>query len=109
MNRVNSWVVDLRHLLTPAGQLAPDLTGRARILAEFWAEIVSQATLFDEPTTILCRRRPQHRGCKTSLFLCFDETMEGVTWECPRCHDHGIIRRWQGMFWDHSELTENLS
>jgi hypothetical protein len=106
---IKSWVIDLQHFLDSSGVLAPDLPRRARILAEFWSEIVSQATLFDEPTTIRCRRRPRHRLCAELLFLSFDETMEAVLWHCPSCNDHGTIRGWQGTFWDHSDLTENLT
>jgi hypothetical protein len=105
----NTWVVDLQHFLHASGTLTPDLPPRARLAAEFWTQIVSQATLFDEPTTILCRRRPQRRPCAAQLYLTFDDTMEAVLWCCPSCHDNGAIRGWQGTFWDHSELTEQLS
>ena len=102
----NNWIVDLGHFLNATGALALKLLRRARTLAEFWAEIVSQATLFDEPTTIRCRRRPRHRACATVLYVTFDDTMDAALWECPQCHDGGAIRGWQGTFWDHSELTE---
>ena len=46
----NTWIVDLKNFVNASGAVAMKLPGRGRMLAEFWAEIVSQATLFDEPT-----------------------------------------------------------
>ena len=74
----NTWIVDLKNFVNASGAVAMKLPGRGRMLAEFWAEIVSQATLFDEPTTIRCRRRPGHRPCRTVLDVIFDDTMDAV-------------------------------
>jgi hypothetical protein len=49
--------VHLPHLLKPNGTLAP-LTGPGLNLAKYWTEIVAQASNYDEPTTLRCRRRP---------------------------------------------------
>jgi hypothetical protein len=53
----NTWIVDLRHYLTSAGTLA-ELPRPARILAEYWTEIVAQESNFAAPTALRCRRRP---------------------------------------------------
>ena len=53
----NYWSVDLRHYLLPEGKPAR-LSPRGRRLFEYWTEIISQATQYDDPTTLLCRRRP---------------------------------------------------
>jgi hypothetical protein len=99
----NTWVVDLRHYLTPAGTLAPELRGQGRRLAEYWAEIVAQASNFDEPITARCRRRAAHRLCSGTLDIDFDEDSSGIIWRCPVCGDNGIIRGWQGSIWDNSD------
>jgi hypothetical protein len=53
----NTWIIDLRDYLTPAGALAAELPARARILAEYFASIVVDATTnLDDPPTVQCRR-----------------------------------------------------
>ena len=54
---IKSWNIDLRHFLMPDGKVAP-LPPRGRRLFDYWTEIVSQATQYDDPTTLRCRRRP---------------------------------------------------
>lgn len=105
----DTWIVDLRQYLTHSGAVAEDLPSRARILAQFWTQIVSQATLYDEPTTLQCRRRPGRRACGGLLYITFDETLEVVLWHCPKCQDNGAIRGWQGTFWDHGDLPDDFS
>jgi len=53
----NYWSVHLPHLLEPNGTLAP-LTGRGLRLAQYWTQIVAQASNYDERATPRCRRRP---------------------------------------------------
>jgi hypothetical protein len=58
----NTWIVDLQHYLTPTGAMAP-VPSRARLLAEYFASIVVDATTnLDDPPTLRCRRRPGHRN-----------------------------------------------
>jgi hypothetical protein len=102
----NSWVVDLRHFLTPAGALAA-LPRPARALAEYWTQIVAQGSLFGEPVTLRCRRRPARRPCTGTLDIGLDLDLDGIVWCCPVCGDNGIISGWQGTFWDNSELAES--
>jgi len=104
---VDMWVVDLRHFLTPAGALA-ELPRPARVLAEYWVQIVAQGSLFGEPVTLRCRRRPGRRACAGTLNIGLDLDLDGLLWRCPVCGDNGIIHGWQGTFWDNSELLEPL-
>lgn len=99
----DTWIVDLRHYLTPAGALltAPKL---ARKLAEYFADIVAQGSNYDEPITQRCRRRPQRRACTGVLEIRPDTDLDGMVWHCPICGDNGIIRGWQGTFWDNSNM-----
>jgi hypothetical protein len=67
----NTWIVDLRHYLTPTGAMAP-MPSRARLLAEYFASIVVEATTnLDDPPTLRCRRRPGHRRCSGIIFIIF--------------------------------------
>jgi hypothetical protein len=99
------WTVDLRHFLESSGALAA-LPGRGMRLGQYWAEIVSQATLYDDPTTLRCRRRPGRRPCGALLTIFFDAENHDVLWFCPTCRDGGRISGWQGTFWDHDGGTE---
>lgn len=97
----NTWIIDLRHYLTPAGAMA-DLSPRGRRLAEYFASIVVDATThIDERPTVRCRRRPGQRRCRGILmsFPTSDE-QDSIYWQCPACHDNGLITGWQGTLWD---------
>ena len=97
----NTWIVDLRHYLTPIGTMA-ELPPRARILAEYLASIVLDATSnLDNPPTVRCRRRPRRQRCP-GIVMSYPsaEADDRIDWYCPVCHDNGIIRGWQGTLWD---------
>jgi hypothetical protein len=96
----NTWIVDLRHYLTPNGAMA-EMPPRARILAEYFAAIVFDATAsLDDPPTVRCRRRPRHQRCPGIVVSYPSAEEDGISWYCPLCHDNGIIRGWEGTFWD---------
>jgi hypothetical protein len=97
--------VDLRHFLEPSGALA-QLPGPGMRLAQYWTEIVSQATLYDDPTTLRCRRRPRRRPCGALLTIFFDGDNGDVLWFCPECDDGGRISGWQDTFWDNGSQGE---
>jgi len=96
---IKSWSIDLRHFLQPDGKLAP-LPPQAQRLFNYWTEIVSQATQYDDPTTLRCRRRPGRKPCSALLTIFFDVDTNDVLWFCPSCHDEGRIAGWEGTFWD---------
>lgn len=102
------WTVDLRHFLEPSGALAR-LPGRGMRLAQYWAEIVAQATMYDDPTTLRCRRRPGHRPCGGLLTIFFDADNGDVLWFCPVCNEGGRIGGWQNTFWDNDGGREATS
>jgi hypothetical protein len=104
----DTWIVDLRHFITPNGTLAP-LAGGGLRLAEYWTQIVAQATLYDEPTTLRCRRRPGRRPCGELLTIFFDVDTNDVLWFCPACNDDGRISGWEDTFWDNGNLSETTS
>jgi hypothetical protein len=97
----DSWIVDLRHYLTPAGALA-DLSGPARRRAEYFASIVVDATSnLDESPSVRCRRRPARQRC-SGMIMSYPspEEHEAILWYCPVCGDQGVIRGWAGTLWD---------
>jgi len=97
----DTWVIDLRHYLGSTGAIA-ELPSRARLLAEYFASIVVDATTnIDDPPTVSCRRWPQHRRC-TGIVMSYpaNDEHDSIYWHCPVCHDNGIIRGWQKTFWD---------
>lgn len=108
MSVTHCWSIHLPHLLDENGTLAA-LSGRGLKLAQYWTEIVAQASNYDAPTTLRCRRRPQHRPCGGLLTMFFDADTFDVLWFCPVCHDEGRISGWEGTFWDNSELAERAS
>ncbi len=106
---IKSWSIDLRHFLLPSGQPAP-LPARAQRLFDYWTQIVSQATQYDDPSTLCCRRRPGRLPCGTLLTIFFDIDTNDVLWFCPGCHDEGRIAGWEDTFWDNGNLApEQLS
>ena len=97
----NTWVVDLRHYLSASGAIA-QMPSRARLLAEYFASIVVDATVnIDEPPTVRCRRRPGHHRC-TGILMSYPagDEHDSIYWCCPVCDDNGVIRGWQNTFWD---------
>lgn len=96
----DTWIIDLRHFLAPSGSLAPELLPPARRLAEYCTAIAAQGSNFDEPVNLRCRRRPGHRRCTGVLSINLGADLEEFVWRCPSCGDNGVIRGWQGTFWD---------
>jgi hypothetical protein len=97
----DTWIIDLRHYLTPTGAIA-DLSPRGRRLAEYFASIVADATTeLDEPPTVRCRRRPGRRRCDGIVmsYPAVDEH-DSIHWYCPLCDDNGVITGWQNTLWD---------
>ena len=63
----------------------------------------AQASNYEAPTTLRCRRRPKRKPCRGSLTIFFDVDTFDVLWFCPVCDDQGRISGWEGTFWDNSE------
>lgn len=104
----NYWSIHLPHLLAENGTIAA-CSPRGLRLAKYWTEIVAQASNYEEPTTIRCRRRPGRHPCGGVLTVFFDVDTFDVLWFCPVCDDNGRISGWEGTFWDNSEMTDTTS
>ena len=103
----NTWIVDIRHYLNPVGAFA-DMPSRARLLAEYFASIVVDATtnLDDEPR-VRCRRRPGRRRC-TGIVMSYPaaDDLDRIYWYCPVCNDSGFISGWQNTLWGGSAAND---
>ncbi len=80
----NTWIVDLRHYLAPSGAIA-EMPRRARLLAEYFASIVVDATSnLDEEPSVRCRRHPGHKRC-TGIVMSYPSADESpsILWHCP--------------------------
>jgi hypothetical protein len=97
----DTWIIDLRHFLTPAGAI-DEMPAPARRLAEYFASIVVDATSnLDDPPTVRCRRRLRRRRCPGRIdAIASVEDHEAIVWHCPVCGDQGVIRGWTGTLWD---------
>jgi hypothetical protein len=98
---VNTWIVDLRHYLSPSGAFA-NMPPRARLLAEYFASIVVDATTnLDEEPSVRCRHRPGRRRCMgTVMSYPAADDLDRMYWRCPVCNDNGLISGWQDTLWD---------
>jgi hypothetical protein len=101
----NHWCIHLPDFLAQNGTIAA-CSPRGLRLAQYWTEIVAQASNYEAPTTVRCRRRPRRRPCGATLTLFFDTDTFDVLWFCPACDDNGRISGWEGTFWDNSEIGE---
>lgn len=101
----NQWCIHLPDFLAENGTIAAYSPQGLR-LAQYWTGIVAQASNYEAPTTLRCRRRPGRRPCRALLTLYFDIDTFDVLWFCPACDDNGRISGWEGTFWDNSEIGE---
>ena len=100
----NCWSVHLPQFLEPTGTLAP-MVGRGLRLAQYWTQIVAQASNYEEPTSLRCRRRPGRKPCAGLLTIFFDVDNFDVC-SSVRCDDNGRTSGWEGTFWDNNEMRE---
>jgi hypothetical protein len=74
---------------------------RARLLAEYFASIVGDATSdLDDLPTVRCRGWPKHRRCAGIVTADpANDEHDSIYWHCPVRHDNGVIRGCQHTFW----------
>jgi len=78
----NTWIVDLRHYLTPQGSFA-ELPPRARLLTEYFASVVVDASsTVDDPPALRCRRRPGRRRC-SGMIMSYPEARRNLAVKGP--------------------------
>lgn len=92
-------VADLHHFL----DLADDVPGPARRLAEQLGNIVRAATAGDAgpawETALPCQRRPARRACPGRVIVA--RPPNGlIRWQCSACGDEGVISNWEDTPFD---------
>ena len=95
-----TYVTDITHYLDDEGELPAELPGPARKLASFLVLVIDAVTQ-DVParyydTRIRCRED----GCTGSIRASLISINDEISWSCPDCGHHGIIRNWQGTKWN---------
>ena len=94
----------LPHFLDQNGELAADLQGPGRKLAEFICSIVQSVTSHSFEalvrTGVGCRRRPKRKPCRGEIAAFLNEETKEIEWACPVCGDAGFIADWEKTHWD---------
>jgi hypothetical protein len=94
-----TYVTDITHFLDASGELA-SMPAPARKLASFLTLVIEAATgapsAKDHDSRIRCRAKACNGSIRTSLPPNQDE----ITWHCPSCGHHGVIRNWQETKWN---------
>lgn len=108
-------VASVTHFLDERGRIAAPNAATLR-LAEHLGGIVVLATATfrspqdGEPGSVRCRARPQRRPCpgyiQTDILPLQPDKTGGrheIVWWCKHCGSNGLIRDWEGCFWDLSD------
>ena len=102
-----TYVTDITHYLDEAGELA-EMPGPARKLASFLVLLVDEATQAmpadDHDTGIRCRKK----ACTGSIRISLGSMQDEISWQCPVCGHHGVIRNWQDTKWNQSSQGVHL-
>jgi hypothetical protein len=94
--------MDITHYLDDVGELG-EMPGPARKLASFLVLLIDATTqafpVDDHDTHIRCRENACTGSIRTSLLTVIEE----ISWHCPECGHHGVIRKWQDTKWDQTK------
>lgn len=94
-----TYVTDIRHYLDESGEIAR-MPGPARKLASFLALLIEAATgtasEHYHDSGIRCRTR----ACRGTILTRVPPNQSEITWHCPACGHHGVIRNWQATKWN---------
>ncbi|MEW6229661.1 MAG: hypothetical protein AB1700_16480, partial [Bacillota bacterium] len=99
-----TYVTNMQHYLDLNHGVPEDIPGPALNIGLFLGSIVGWVTTHKdmpkERTNVPCRRSPGRRRCSGTVYAWFDADGSTIIWECPICHDNGVIRGWEGTLWD---------
>jgi len=98
------YVTDLTHFLDDQGDIVQDMPTEARQLASFLTLIVDAVTAGfpGEDGTMDTRIRCRSKGCRGSILGTLHEAASPIHWQCPVCHQEGVISHWQKSRWDNT-------
>ena len=99
-----SFVIDIRHYLDDAGNLAP-MPAPAMAVALFCGSIVSWVSGWPGPdgerTNVPCRRSRSRPPCYGDAYARLAPG-DSIEWRCRECSEEGTISGWRGTRWDRS-------
>jgi hypothetical protein len=100
----DTWVVDLRHFIDEDGDLPDKMPTPALNRALFFDSIVALVTdhlpARDPHTNVPCWRSPGRKRCLGEIMAELRLGSDEITWQCPLCGDHGVIRGWEQTLWN---------
>ena len=80
--------------------------------SDYLGDIVCAATFappgVEVDTAVRCRRRPERKLCHGLIRLRLSEEPAELSWWCPVCGDHGVIRNWTGTPGALSHITGTI-
>jgi hypothetical protein len=105
------WVIDIRHWLgenlLDAG--LPQLKFKVKKLGE----IITYATAIEDGIFVdvrpRCWRKPQRKPCAGELEIILNPETKQIHWLCTACGDEGVVSGWEGLIWDMSDCSSDLS
>jgi hypothetical protein len=100
-----TYVTDITHYLDETGEVAP-MPGPARKLVSFLTLLLEAATgapsAGEHDSGIRCRAK----ACGGSIRTLLPPGRDEISWHCPLCGHHGIIRNWQDTKWNQLKRHE---
>jgi hypothetical protein len=94
-----TYVTDITHYLDETGEMA-QMPAAARKLASFLTLLIDAATGAPSDQAHDSRIRCRTRACKGKILTTLPPNQHEITWHCPACEHHGVIRNWQDTKWN---------
>ena len=95
-----TYVADIDHYLDDEGEIVASMPTAARKFASFLTLLIDSATVEPTPcetrTAIRCRKR----NCAGLVQTVIRTQVDAIEWQCPHCHQNGLISNWQNTKWD---------
>jgi hypothetical protein len=80
----NTWIVNLRHYLTPNGAMPGCRLARTSSQSTSRPLFSRRLAIVDAPPTVRCRCRPRRQRCPRHRGVIFDaEDDDRIDWHCP--------------------------
>jgi hypothetical protein len=100
-----TYVTDITHYLDETGDMA-QMPAAARKLASFLTLLIEAATGAPSVQAHDSRIRCRTRACKGKIRTTLPPNQHEITWHCPACGHHGVIRNWQDTKWNQLKRSE---
>lgn len=100
-----AYVLDITHYLDARGDVAA-LPAPARKLASFLTLLIEAATGVPSAEARDARIRCRTNACTGSIWTSLPSNQDAISWHCPACGLHGVIRNWQATKWNQRQGSE---